>query len=75
MSGEFHITMASLDEIDNDNLIYIDVRNYDDDAYMAEQERCNEVIEMNATTGVDISYWIDRATIIEDMRRQRRIGG
>ena len=60
----------TLEDIDNDDLIYVDVRTFDNDAYMAEQERCNEVIELHATTGVDIGYWIDRATIIEDMRRQ-----
>lgn len=64
--------LTSLDEIDNDELIYVQVTNYTTEEYMAEQERCNEVIELNATTGVDIGYWIDRATIIEDMRRQAK---
>lgn len=60
-----------ISEIENDELIYADVTKYTDDDYMGERERIAEVIELNATTGVDLDYWFDRGEIISGMQRQR----
>ena len=58
----------ALDEIENDDLIYVVVESVTVDALMAEQERCQEVIDLHAMTGDDLSYWFDRVHLIEQMR-------
>lgn len=62
----------SLDEIENDDLICVVVESLTDEALMHEQERCQEVIDLNVTTGVDLAYWFDRVNHIEQMRSLRR---
>lgn len=56
-------------DIDNDALIYVDVRTFDNDAYMGERERISEVIELHVMSGDDLTYWYDRAQIVSDMQR------
>ena len=60
----------AIGDIDNDGLIYEDVRRFNNDEYMGERERIAEVIELHATTGEDLDYWYDRANIVEGMQRQ-----
>lgn len=57
-----------IDEIDNDNLIYADVTDYADDTYADEITRCHAVEESLIMTGEDLTYWVDRIAIVDDMR-------
>jgi hypothetical protein len=59
-----------LDEIDTDDLIHVDATTYTVEAYMAEQERCQEVIDLHVMAGgIDLDTWYDRVGHIEGMRR------
>lgn len=62
----------ALDEIENDNLIYVVVETVTDEALLREQERCQEVIDQHVMTGDDLTYWFDRVTQVEAMREMKR---
>lgn len=67
------MTRAPLDEIDTDDLIYVDAREYTGEELMAEQERCQEVIDLHVMAGgIDLDTWYDRVGHIEEMRRIAR---
>lgn len=63
----------ALDEIENDDLIYVVVESVTVDALMAEQERCQEVIDLHVMAGgIDLTYWYDRVNHIEQIRSLQR---
>ncbi len=66
-------TARPLDEVTNEELLYLDVEAFSTEALMAEQERCQEVIDLNSMAGgIDLTYWFDRVNHIEQIRSLRR---
>ncbi len=67
-------TARPIDEIENDELIYLDVDVFDNEALLAEQERCQEVIDQHVMAGgIDLTYWYDRVNHIEQIRSLQRV--
>lgn len=59
-------TKIPLDEIETDGLIYVDVRMYSPEEFMAEQERCQEMIELHRVDDIDNDDEIDPGDVIAD---------
>lgn len=56
-----------LADIETDDLLYVDVRSVTSEALMAEQERCQEMVDLAQDAHEDLA-WTDRVVAIEDMR-------
>jgi hypothetical protein len=67
-------TARPIEEIENDELIYLDVDVFDNNTLLAEQERCQEVIDQHVMAGgIDLTYWYDRVNHIEQIRSLQRV--
>lgn len=70
---------APLSEIDTDDLIYEEVTQWSSEEYMAEQERCQEVLDLHRgapeddPSGVIEDEYLTRVNHIEEMRRMLRM--
>lgn len=65
------MTGVHLDELTNEQLeAHTFAATFSTEEYMAEQERCQEVIDLNAMSGRNLDHWFDRVRIIEALRRQ-----
>lgn len=67
-------TARPIEEIENDELIYLDVDVFDNETLLREQERCQEVIDQHVMAGgIDLTYWYDRVNHIEQVRSLQRV--
>lgn len=58
-----------IDEADNADLVARhETRAFTVDEVMGERERVAEVIDLHAMTGDDLTWWFDRARILETIR-------
>lgn len=62
--------MAHIEDVSNDDLIYVNVREFTHKEYKAEIDRCAEIIESHCTTGIDLTYWYDRENHLREMAAQ-----
>lgn len=77
-----HVTHHLLSGIETDDLIYLDPIDWSDEALMAEQERCQEVLDLHSPpdglapeddpSGVIEDEYLTRVGHIEWMRSERR---
>lgn len=72
-----------LADIDTDDLVYVILESVSDEALMAEQERCQEMQQLNDEAYGNIDpdewreaeeKWVDRVVVVEDMRHHKTHG-